>query len=679
MPNIVSLVMTVHNRENYLPQALDSILTQTYPHWHLTIWDDGSTDTSPAIAREYAGFDPRIRFISAPHTGRQHALRAAIAATTREYLAFVDSDDLLAPDALAATVAILGANPQIGMVYTDHWLIDKRGQNLGLGARCQIPYSKERLLIDFMTFHFRLMRRDIYDLCGGIDLDFPQAEDYDLCLKVSEITEIYHLQQPLYYYRTHLDTSSVQQRDLQIERSAAAVTNALVRRGLSDRYQLNVSPTGLFRLYPRQSSLIPTKKRVLIVATELHWQGISRLPSGLNLAGLSVAALCHSQSYLAMSSYLDRKIFWQGSCWGASFVGEASPTNVASGNPPSTENFNEATLLQTIEAIISIKPNLVIPGDESAVFLLHEVLKRASLVPAFKEVETVLQRSLCKSEYLNRTISKEGFINFCKSLNIRVPENQRVDSETEAVIAARRLGYPVVIKGSLSYGGCMVRICSNEADLKLVAANTIGKARLSNSFNIENSISIQQYIHGQISALIFVAADGVILSHFCMNKVLSFPNRTGPASVIKTIECHEMYDFASKIVSAVNYSGFGGFDFILEEKTQRPYVIEFNARAIPIAHLGARLNADMCLALRKFLEDGSYQNEQIQKNITIALFPNEYHRDPLSPYLQLVGTSDQKDCYHDVPLDEPELIKALSIKYYQEFVVPCHDHITADI
>jgi glycosyltransferase involved in cell wall biosynthesis len=113
MPSLVSLVMTVYNREDYLPQALDSILIQTYPHWHLTIWDDGSTDSSPNIAREYARIDPRIRFIPAPHTGRQHALRAAIAATTRDYLvspswsgnptkanrylAFVDSDDLLAP------------------------------------------------------------------------------------------------------------------------------------------------------------------------------------------------------------------------------------------------------------------------------------------------------------------------------------------------------------------------------------------------------------------------------------------------------------------------------------------------------------------------------------------------------------------------------------------------------
>jgi glycosyltransferase involved in cell wall biosynthesis len=248
MPSLISLAMTVYNRENYLSLALDSILTQTYPHWHLIVWDDGSTDSSPAIAREYASFDPRIHFIPAPHTGRANALRAAIAASDRPYLAWIDSDDLLAPDALAATVAILDSNPQIGMVYTNHAIVDARGKILGLGARCQIPYSPERLLIDFMTFHFRLLRREVYDRCGGIDLDFPQAQDYDLCLKISEVTEIYHHLQPLYYYRVHPNTISASQQTQQTERAATAVKNALGRRGLSDRYRLDVSEGGRFKI-----------------------------------------------------------------------------------------------------------------------------------------------------------------------------------------------------------------------------------------------------------------------------------------------------------------------------------------------------------------------------------------------------------------------------------------------
>ncbi len=248
MPNIVSLVMTVHNREHYLSQALDSILTQTYPHWHLTIWDDGSTDTSPEIAKVYAQLDPRIHFIKANHTGQTHSLHAAMMAIDHPYFGWVDSDDLLAPSALAATVNILDTQPQVGMVYTDHRLIDESGRNLGLGARCQIPYSKERLLIDFMTFHFRLIRREIYDKIGGIDLEISHVQDYNICLKISETTEIYHHPQPLYDYRIHSTMISHTQRAEVTAGAATAVRNALVRRGLSDRYCLNVSPDGRFKI-----------------------------------------------------------------------------------------------------------------------------------------------------------------------------------------------------------------------------------------------------------------------------------------------------------------------------------------------------------------------------------------------------------------------------------------------
>jgi glycosyltransferase involved in cell wall biosynthesis len=254
MTSQVFLVMTVYNRQNYLPQALESILGQTYPYWQLTIWDDGSIDDSVAIARKYAQQDPRIHFVPAPHTGRQHALKSAIASHTNyDYLAWIDSDDYIAPETLANTVAVLDQHLQAGMVYTNHWIVDEQGKMLGLGARCQIPYSSNRLLIDFMTFHFRLIRREIYELVGGIDLEFPQAQDYDICLKISEVTAIIHLQQPLYYYRAHPDTISQVQRSKQVERSSMAIRNALVRRSLADHYRLNIIEGDRFQIVRRES------------------------------------------------------------------------------------------------------------------------------------------------------------------------------------------------------------------------------------------------------------------------------------------------------------------------------------------------------------------------------------------------------------------------------------------
>jgi glycosyltransferase involved in cell wall biosynthesis len=245
MPPLISLILTTHNRAPYLPIALTSILTQTYPHFELILWDDGSTDDSIPLLQTYT--DPRIRLLTAPHQGRTASLIAAHVHATGDYIGWVDSDDRLSPTAIAATAALLNHHPHLGMVYTDYRVINEHNQSQGIGTRCQIPYSKNRLLTDFITFHFRLMRRKVYEQVGGVDASFPCAMDYDLCLKLSEVTEICHLPQPLYDYRSHGQSISQVQRDLQVTCSQRAVENALRRRGISDRYALKqtFSPTGI--------------------------------------------------------------------------------------------------------------------------------------------------------------------------------------------------------------------------------------------------------------------------------------------------------------------------------------------------------------------------------------------------------------------------------------------------
>jgi glycosyltransferase involved in cell wall biosynthesis len=120
----ISIVMTVYNRERYLKAAIESVLAQTYPNFELIIWDDGSTDNSLNIARSYAKHDSRIKALAAEHRGVGYSLMAAIRETAFPYFGCVDSDDLLAPKALAETVPILDANPQVGVVYTNYLLID---------------------------------------------------------------------------------------------------------------------------------------------------------------------------------------------------------------------------------------------------------------------------------------------------------------------------------------------------------------------------------------------------------------------------------------------------------------------------------------------------------------------------------------------------------------------------
>lgn len=232
--------MTVFNRERYVAEAIESVLSQTWSNWELIVWDDGSSDRSVDIARAYADRDERIKVYANNHLGRGLALATATQQASGELMGFVDSDDYLHETALAQTAVILENCPSVGMVYSNYIVIDEAGNELGAGKRCRIPYSKERLLLDFMTFHFRLMRTDVFWQVGGIESKYAAAQDYDLCLKLSEVTEIRHVPKPLYYYRVHGNSISKSRQFEQVYYSSEAISRALQRRGLADELDLCV-------------------------------------------------------------------------------------------------------------------------------------------------------------------------------------------------------------------------------------------------------------------------------------------------------------------------------------------------------------------------------------------------------------------------------------------------------
>ncbi|MDJ0745970.1 MAG: CHAT domain-containing protein [Xenococcaceae cyanobacterium MO_167.B27] len=268
---MISLVIVNYNQERYLGKAIASILEQTRRDWKLLIWDDGSTDNSVAIAREYQQQDDRIRVIAATHQGVAKARRNAIAETTGEYIGWVDSDDWIGDTALEETAKVLDSNSAIGMVYTDYYDVNSRGKVLGIGKRCNIPYSPQRLLVDFMTFHFRLLRREVYKQIGGINSNCEYAYDYDLCLRLSEVTKIERIEKPLYYYRHHGKNLTYCKRQEQIKSSKQAINQALQRRGLADTYVLKVEGAR-FSLHRKQNKVplnqATLKTQVTTVATQ---------------------------------------------------------------------------------------------------------------------------------------------------------------------------------------------------------------------------------------------------------------------------------------------------------------------------------------------------------------------------------------------------------------------------
>lgn len=254
MPALVSIAVPIHNTARFLPEALDSLLAQDHPHWEALLWDDGSTDGSSEIAAGYAARDPRFRLLG---DGRNHgvcvALASALSEARGEYLGVLDSDDVLEAEALSAMLAFMQARPQLGMAYSQYIEIDEDSKVIKPGSRCQTPYSSHQLLVDFMTYHFRLLRTDAYRAVGGVDASRTVAPDYDLCLRMSERFPIEHLPKPLYRYRIRRDSISHGSRLRQVRASFDAAQRALQRRGLQGQFALSLGVRARHVLRPKQA------------------------------------------------------------------------------------------------------------------------------------------------------------------------------------------------------------------------------------------------------------------------------------------------------------------------------------------------------------------------------------------------------------------------------------------
>ena len=252
MPALISIAIPVYNTVRFLPAALDSLIAQKHVHWEALLWDDGSTDGSGEVAADYARRDSRFRVLgNGRNNGVSFGSAAALAEARGEYVAVLDSDDMLEPDALSSMLAFMQERPQLGMAYSQYVEVAEDGTFLAAGKRFLKPYSSHNLMVDFMTYQFRLIRADAYRAIGGIDASMPVAYDYELCLRLSERFAVGYLPKPLYRYRMRQDSISHASRLRQVRASFDAAQRSLQRRGLQGQYALSLGLRARHVLRPR--------------------------------------------------------------------------------------------------------------------------------------------------------------------------------------------------------------------------------------------------------------------------------------------------------------------------------------------------------------------------------------------------------------------------------------------
>jgi glycosyltransferase involved in cell wall biosynthesis len=205
----VSVVIPCFDQARYLPEAVDSVVAQTFGDWEIVIVDDGSPDDTVAEAERLIAThaDRRIRLVRQANAGPAAARNAGIAASTGRYVLPLDADDQLYPTMLARTVAALERDPGIALAYSDfeHFGAAERRITVGAWDLDALAYSNQLGISS-------LYRREVWDAVGGYNPAMRDGyEDWDFWISVAERGfRAVRIPEPLFRYRVKPESRDVQ-------------------------------------------------------------------------------------------------------------------------------------------------------------------------------------------------------------------------------------------------------------------------------------------------------------------------------------------------------------------------------------------------------------------------------------------------------------------------------------
>lgn len=230
----VSIVLPVYNHLRFLPEAIGSILAQTYREFELVIVNDGSTDGT----REYldALTDPRVVVVHQDNRRLPSALNTGFARARGELFTWTSADNHVSPLFLEGLVGALDAYPDAGFAYSAFAWIDDESRITGIHRDQEV--SVRSLFKQNPGIAAFLYRRSCAEAVGEYDPALEGAEDWDMWLRIVERTPAVYVPEVLYYYRLHDDSMTVKQRERVAEASRQVVRNAIARRGQLDIEEL---------------------------------------------------------------------------------------------------------------------------------------------------------------------------------------------------------------------------------------------------------------------------------------------------------------------------------------------------------------------------------------------------------------------------------------------------------
>ncbi len=217
---LVSVVVASYNHARYLPQRMDSLIRQTYPHIEILVIDDCSPDNSVEILRTYEKY-PHVRLIERKSNGGWVTVsNQGIDLTRGEFVLFANCDDECDPRMIERLVGALATHPKVGLAFCRSVMIDENGVNIGDDFQVREPAFRARCAEDCLlsrdemrrflmhscvipNLSAALIRRSCFEQIGVLSSNYKACSDWDLFFRIADRFDFAYIATPLNNFRQH--------------------------------------------------------------------------------------------------------------------------------------------------------------------------------------------------------------------------------------------------------------------------------------------------------------------------------------------------------------------------------------------------------------------------------------------------------------------------------------------
>ena len=309
---LISVIVPLYNAPmKWLPRVIETLQSQIYPYWELCVVDDGSPEPE---GREYmttmAKFESRIKFSALEKNGGiSAASNEALKMAEGEYISLIDQDDEITPDAFFWMIKRINEFPETDFIYSDECKLDTEATVKYFDFYFKPDWSPRLLMNHMYTGHLTMYRTTIVKKVGGFRSKFDFSQDYDLALRVSDVTKnIEHVERILYFWRAISTSAATGAKDF------ARVGNMHALKDWYNRHNLDV----VMQMMPRGNYGRIVRKNSPLVSIIIPSDNENNLSSALhglmemtNYGNIELIPVTNSKLAIEIEkefSYLEEKL-----------------------------------------------------------------------------------------------------------------------------------------------------------------------------------------------------------------------------------------------------------------------------------------------------------------------------------------------------------------------------------